>query len=312
MSNPTPSPSLVSVVVCFRDAGPFLAEAIESVRSQTHERWEAILVDDGSADASTQIARAAALADPSRIRYVDHPGHANRGKASSRNVGLRLAQGELVVFLDADDVLLPHKLAHQAAILDGDARRDAVYGRTWYWYPDRTAGGGRRDHPSRLWLRAPALYDPPALLVRFLTQPDAVPCLCALMARRRVLLALGGFEESIQHLYEDQVLLAKLAISCRVHVDPRCGERYRQHEGSSSSRAMREGLYHPWRPHPARRVFLEWLAARLAVEEPAVRAATLPALRRAWRPYRFPRAGRLLAPPAYAWKSVRARVALGR
>ena len=209
--SPRASTATVSVIVAFRDAGAHLAQAIASVEAQEHDRFELILVDDGSTDASTGIARAAAERDPERIRYLDHPGHANLGKSSSRNAGLRAAHGDYVVFLDADDLLLPGKLTHQAAFLDADQRRrrhlraDVVLGR------HRRVGPRPRERLSRLWVRWGATHEPPGLLVRFLEQPGSVPCLCALMGRREALLRLGGFDESLQDLYEDQTLIAKLA-----------------------------------------------------------------------------------------------------
>src|SRR5919108_312238 len=282
--SPRASAATVSVIVAFRDAGQHLEQAIASVEAQEHERLELILVDDGSTDASTRIARAAAERDPERVRYLEHPGHANLGKSSSRNVGLRAARGEYVVFLDADDLLLPGKLAHQAAILDADQGADALYGRTWYW----DDLGHARERLSRLGVRWGRTYEPPGLLVRFLEQPGSVPCLCALMARRETLVRLGGFDESLQDLYEDQTLIAKLALQCRIRVDAVAGERYRQHEGSSTHRAIREGVYHPWRPNAARRRYLEWLERHsTGLGEPPTPLA--PALPRAGRPYLPPR-----------------------
>jgi GT2 family glycosyltransferase len=249
--SPRASAATVSVIVAFHDAGLHLEQAIASVEAQEHDRFELILIDDGSTDSSTQIARVAAARDPERIRHLDHPGHANLGKSSSRNAGLRAARGDYVVFLDADDLLLSGKLSRQAAFLDAQREVDAVYGRTWYW--DEPGEGGRaRERLSRLGVRWGATQDPPHLLVRFLDQPGSVPCLCAFMARREVVLRLGGFDESLQDLYEDQTLIAKLALHCRIRVDAVPGERNRQHEGSSTARSIREGTYHPWRPNAAR------------------------------------------------------------
>jgi GT2 family glycosyltransferase len=129
--SPRPSEASASVIVAFRDAGSHLEQAIESVEAQDHERFELILVDDGSTDSSTRMAQAAAAREPERIHYLEHPGHANLGKSSSRNAGLRVATGDYVVFLDADDLLLPGKLAHQTAFLDAHPDADAIYGRTW-------------------------------------------------------------------------------------------------------------------------------------------------------------------------------------
>lgn len=77
----------VSVVMIFLDEERFIEEAVRSVQEQTLTDWELILVDDGSTDRSTQIARDLAAADE-RIHYLDHPGHENRGTAISRNFGI--------------------------------------------------------------------------------------------------------------------------------------------------------------------------------------------------------------------------------
>jgi glycosyltransferase involved in cell wall biosynthesis len=301
------STATVSVIVCFRDADAHLEQAIASVDDQEHERWELILVDDGSTDSSTALARAAATRDPERIRYLDHPGHANLGKSSSRNAGLRAAHGDYVVFLDADDLLLPGKLSHQAALLDSDRGVDAVYGRTWYW-DEPGERGHARQCLSRLGVRWDETQEPPDLLVRFLEQPGNVPCLCAFMARREALLRLGGFDESLQDFYEDQTLIAKLALRCRIRVDAVPGERYRQHDVSSTRRAIREGTYHPWRPNAARRTYLDWLERYSAQLETPPSRPLATALARAARPYRHPRAYRVLAPAVHGWQFVRDRL----
>jgi len=68
-----------SCVLIFLDGERFIDEAIRSVVGQQGcDDWELVLVDDGSTDASTAIARRWAATDPDRIRYVEHPGHANR------------------------------------------------------------------------------------------------------------------------------------------------------------------------------------------------------------------------------------------
>jgi GT2 family glycosyltransferase len=127
------------------------------------------------------------------------------------------------------------------------------------------------------------------------------------MARREVVMRLGGFDESLQDLYEDQTLVAKLALHSRIRVDAVPGERYRQHKDSSTARAIREGTYHPWRPNAARLRYLEWLERYSAQLEPPSRSLA-DALARAARPYRHPRAYRVLAPAAYGWQFIRDRL----
>jgi len=80
MTTDTTAP-LVSVVVIFLDAARFLEEAVASVLAQDHPNWELLLVDDGSRDGSSAIARRYAERHPGRVRHLEHAGHANRGKS---------------------------------------------------------------------------------------------------------------------------------------------------------------------------------------------------------------------------------------
>ncbi|HVX29430.1 MAG TPA: glycosyltransferase family 2 protein, partial [Nitrolancea sp.] len=107
----------VSVIIIFWNAEPFLAEAVASVVAQSHPDWELLLVDDGSTDGSTEIAKQLIASDPERMRYLEHPGHANRGMSASRNLGIAHARGAYLAFLDADDVWFPQALAEQVEIL---------------------------------------------------------------------------------------------------------------------------------------------------------------------------------------------------
>ncbi len=106
---------LVSVIMPSFDAERFIAESIDSVIAQTVEDWELIVVDDASTDATTAIVADYRRRD-SRIRLI--PQQTNRGVATARNLGLDQAQGELVAFIDSDDVWYPEKTAKQVAAMD--------------------------------------------------------------------------------------------------------------------------------------------------------------------------------------------------
>lgn len=97
---------LISVIVPFFNAERFLDDSIGSVLDQSHADMELILVDDGSTDGSVALCRKYGARDP-RIRIVSQP---NRGPASARNTGVRIAKGDLIFFLDADDLLHPQAL----------------------------------------------------------------------------------------------------------------------------------------------------------------------------------------------------------
>src|ERR1041384_762740 len=117
---------LVSVIVIFLNGERFIDEAIESVFAQTYEEWELLLIDDGSYDRSTEIARGYASEYPNRVRYFEHAFH--------QNLGIDKARGKLIAFIDADDVWLPEKLEEQIAILAAHPEAAMVYGQTRYWY----------------------------------------------------------------------------------------------------------------------------------------------------------------------------------
>ena len=125
-----PGMPLVSVIIIFLNEQRFLSEAIESVLEQTCSNWELLLVDDGSTDASTGIARRYSECDAQRVRYLEHPSHTNRGMSASRNLGIQEARGEYVALLDADDVWLQDKLARQLEIMEQRPEAAMVYGAT--------------------------------------------------------------------------------------------------------------------------------------------------------------------------------------
>ena len=100
----TYKPTISVIIPCYKQAH-FLIEAVASVRAQTLNDWEVIIVDDGSPD-DTAIVAATLAENDSRIRLFRK---INGGLSSARNVGLKLARGDYIQFLDADDFLYPEK-----------------------------------------------------------------------------------------------------------------------------------------------------------------------------------------------------------
>ena len=275
----------VSVVMPFLDSERFMEEAIESVLSQTLAGVELLLIDDGSTDRSSELARSYSMRFPGKVRYFEHAGHANLGKSVSRNLGIAQARGRYLAFLDADDVFLPHKLAHQLDLLAGHPQVVMVYGTTEYWTSwDKARWLRRRDKHAKLGVNAGRAYLPPDLLIAWLRAPGIVPCICGLLAHTEIVRATGAFDEQIHDLYEDQVFLVKMLMAGAVYVEAGCGERYRQHAGSSSSLAVAAGQYHPRRSNPARLKFLQWMQQYLR-ERGSLAGELQRALDRALRPY---------------------------
>lgn len=255
---------LVSVIIIFLNAEKFIREAIESVFAQTYDAWELLLVDDGSTDGSTDIARTYAAQYPGWVRYLEHEGHENRGKSASRNVGIRDATGEYLAFLDADDVWLPHKLEEQVAILNSHPEAAMVYGITQWWYSwTGKPEDSQHDFTHDLGVQPNTLLRPPTLFnLFFLRQAAAIPCPCSILVRREVVERVGGFEEHFQgvyDVYEDQTFYAKVCLNAPVFVSNRCWDKYRQHADSSCAVVEKTG-----QEYATRLFFLEWLAEYLA------------------------------------------------
>ncbi|MEM2001634.1 MAG: glycosyltransferase [Candidatus Methanomethylicaceae archaeon] len=101
---------LVSIIIPCYNGEKFVAEAIQSALDQTYPNKEVIVIDDGSTDRSLEVIKSFG----SKIRWETGP---NRGGSAARNRGIQIARGELIQFLDADDVLHPQKLERQVDVV---------------------------------------------------------------------------------------------------------------------------------------------------------------------------------------------------
>ncbi|MCC5963752.1 MAG: glycosyltransferase family 2 protein [Rhodobacteraceae bacterium] len=116
-----PDAPVFSVIVPVHNAAQTLPATLNSLRAQSFENWEAILVDDASSDGSLAILQRACIQDP-RMRLLHDPAQKRaRQVAATRNLGLAQARGDFVAFLDADDRWLPEKLAAQLRAFDQGA-----------------------------------------------------------------------------------------------------------------------------------------------------------------------------------------------
>jgi glycosyltransferase involved in cell wall biosynthesis/SAM-dependent methyltransferase len=296
------------VVVPFLDAAAFLAEAVDSVRAQTYADWELLLVDDGSTDGSTAIARSYADRSGGLIRYLEHEGHANRGMSTSRNAGVAAAGGELVAFLDADDVWTERKLEEQVEILDHQPSAALVLGATQWWY-SWADGSADRDAVRSLGVEPGSLVPPPRMLVPLLR--NEAPTVTPALIRRSALERAGGFVEGFRGMYEDQVAFVKICLREPVFVAGECWYRWRQHPASACAVSVRSGDY-----AVARDRFLCWLENYLGdggIQTPEVWAALASERRRVRRGSEgvAARTRGLLRRAAHPTRSARRRPRLG-
>jgi len=233
-----PPDILVSVIIPTFDCGPFLGEALDSVFAQGYPSLEVIVVDDGSTDETEAVLAQYA----GRIQVL---GSDRRGPGGARNVGLRAARGELIAFLDADDLWLPGKLEAQIRAMRAHPEAGlcftemALFDESGVVLPcmlpeEATGIRGRclvRGSGEDVLLG----YIYSDLLVGEVIQMDAV------VVRRACLSVVGAFDEALPAGAEDYDLWLRIAQRWPVVLVDRVLGRYRLRAGSASASGVTGG-----------------------------------------------------------------------
>ena len=207
------TPSVSVVIPCFNQAH-YLGEAIESVLGQTFEATDLVVVDDGSADNSFEVA--------GRYPGLTRLRQENRGVAAARNGGLAASAGELVVFLDADDRLMPGALELGVEMLARRPHIAFVAG-----MPRDIRGDGTLIESSRQPLVTQDHYL--QLLENcFIWSGSSV------VHRRSALDQIGGFDESLA-AGDDYDLYLRIAREFPIHCHDAVVTEYRRH-GANTTR----------------------------------------------------------------------------
>lgn len=265
---------LVSVVIIFLNEERFLREAIESVLAQDYPHWELLLVDDGSTDASPDIAQAF-VHEHSCIRYLAHTGKGNRGMSASRNLGLAHARGEFVAFLDADDVYLPQRIRRHVEVLAAQPGIAMTVSSHIRWFDDASDTGGQTEiaYARPFFVAGDIVWEPPLGLMVVMCVPYLNVGTCNLTIRRRIALQVGGFEDGFTSMYEDQVFAAKILALYPVYVMQAYLARYRHHGGSATRKAKATTKFLVATSYADTTRFFDWLLNYLAghgIDDPAL------------------------------------------
>lgn len=161
------------MVIGVYNAASYLREAIESVFAQTYRPLELVVVDDGSDDGSGDVAKN--YGESLIYAYQE-----NTGNGSARNHGVRLASGQLLAFLDADDRFMPDKLERQFAALDADPELDMVFGHVREFVSPELTGA---EYGS---IRPPA------------SEPLPFVTPASMLIRREAFARVGAFSETLR------------------------------------------------------------------------------------------------------------------
>lgn len=219
---PTANPT-VDVVICTNRNSPYLRDAIDSVIAQTWGNWRLIIVDDGSPwPVPHHLDRLVETIPGARVIHQEAT-----GLPGARNAGVRAGRGDLVAFLDDDDVWHPERLSRQLGALNGRPESLGVYSGGWYMGSDGMPWGDG-------W---PAIATPSS---EFLDGTVALPRIVTLTVRRFAWLLVGGFDERYS-LAEDIDFILKLV--CAGELVAASGQLvgYRRHELNMTNAPLVDG-----------------------------------------------------------------------
>lgn len=203
---------LITIVMPVYNVAPYVGDAIRSVLNQTYPRWELLAVDDGSADGSIDVIRAF---KDQRIKAIRL--ESNQGVAAARNRAMAEGKGDYFALLDADDAMVPTRLARQVAFME--RRRDVALSGGWCGTIGEDGTPAAYTFKSHLDPRAVN----PSLVF------GNVFCTSSLMMRRDAVPA-GGFR---QQYAEDYDLLVRVAQNHRLAIMQEVLVDYRLRPGSA-------------------------------------------------------------------------------
>lgn len=212
----------VSIIVPFRDAASTVAEALESILSQTLPSFELLAIEDRSSDQSAAILEAAAAGD-ARIRLLSSGG---RGLIAALNTGLEQARADLVARMDADDIMMPTRLEEQHRRMTEEPGL-TILGSQVELFPETSIRAGYREYVRS---QNDCLTREQIEAHRYVESPFAHP---SVMMRRRLVIGAGGYRDgSFPEDYE--LWLRLLAGGARMEKLPRVLLRWRESSGRAS------------------------------------------------------------------------------
>src|ERR1700722_5458044 len=203
---------LVTVIIPCYNGGPYLQEAIKTALAQTHPEVEIIVVDDGSTDGSSRIAQMFP------VRYLRQE---NRGLTKSRNLGISASLGEYIVFLDADDRLVPDAIETGLRVMSEHPECAMTVGDHLFVSRD----GSYLSNSSKACVQSSHYEE--------LLKSNFIEMISSVLFRRSVLVEIGGFDTNLR-VAEDYELYLRIARVYPICCHPTLMAEYRLHQSNTS------------------------------------------------------------------------------
>jgi glycosyltransferase involved in cell wall biosynthesis len=193
----TPSRPLISIVIPCYNAAAFIVATLHSVQAQTCTDWEALIVDDGSSDASPGIVADMARHD-SRLRLLRC---AHQGVSAARNLGVQQSRGDYIALLDADDLWEVDKLAAHLSHLHAHPQVGVSFSRAAFMDVHGRLTGVVSSAPIH------------GLEIRHFLYENPATTTSSLVARRAVFSEAGGFDEAMSYAEDLEWLVRVQALT---------------------------------------------------------------------------------------------------
>ncbi|MBX3001085.1 MAG: glycosyltransferase family 2 protein [Caldilineaceae bacterium] len=218
--NPNSWQPLISVIVPVYNGERFLRAALDSILAQSYTPWELIVVDDGSTDNSAAIVAGLPILEKTRLLLARQP---NQGSSAARNWGIELATGELLAFLDADDLWLPHKLERQVAHLAAQPELDGVVGHMESFV-----------EPGFAW--------PASLNREYYEQRPPIYSFCTLLIRRSAMMKIGLLDLNYHTAEDTEWFFRARDMGIHIAITPEVLFRRRFHDRNISQSSLASSL----------------------------------------------------------------------
>lgn len=200
----------VSIIIPVFNYAHFLKRTLDSIFDQTYRDYEVIVVDDGSEDDPFAIIKPYG----NRVQYLRQE---NKGVCAARNAGLQIAKGEYVLFLDADDFIVPDKLYAQVALMKASPTYGIVHSGWWLADSDGTVYD----------CVTPWDYAPLLDIETWLFWKPVLPA--SMLLRKSIIDAVGGFDPAFTQAEDVDLIFRMMMTGCEAIWLKRPTAYYRQH-----------------------------------------------------------------------------------